>query len=94
VRGLRPEAATLRAAGGGEETVVLWLCEGETWGGGRRQTQGSRQEGFPEEEMIDFLAVLMLQNNKKVSMFNIKKTKIHDELQRTSFSVCHTAVPQ
>jgi hypothetical protein len=57
VRGLRPEGAKLWAAGGGEEAVVLWLREGETWGGGRRQTQGSRQEGFPEEEMIDFLAV-------------------------------------
>ena len=28
VRGLRPEGAKLRAAGGGGEAMELWLCEG------------------------------------------------------------------
>ena len=31
--------ATPRAAGGGEEAVVLWLCEGARGGGGRRQQE-------------------------------------------------------
>jgi hypothetical protein len=34
VRGLRPEAAKLWAAGGGEEAVVRWLREGSRGGGG------------------------------------------------------------
>jgi hypothetical protein len=33
VRGLRPEAAKLRAAGGGEDAMVLWLREGARGGG-------------------------------------------------------------
>jgi hypothetical protein len=32
VRGLRPEAIKLRAAGGEESAVVLWLCEGARGG--------------------------------------------------------------
>ena len=37
VRGLRPKAAKLWAADGGEETVVRWLREGARGGGERLQ---------------------------------------------------------
>jgi hypothetical protein len=37
VRGLPAEAAKLRVAGGGQESLVRWLREGARWGGAPRQ---------------------------------------------------------
>jgi hypothetical protein len=39
VRGLPAEVVKLRAAGGGEGAVVLWLREGARGGGGHRQQE-------------------------------------------------------
>ena len=63
VRGLRPEGAKLRAAGGGEEAVVLWLREGTRGGGERGQeVRGLRPEatrlraaGGGEEAVVRWL---------------------------------------